>query len=171
MLIVRTVGSGCVKMKLLTTNTTSFTVSTTTAESVIPKGFGIVWVIMSTWTSTELFFKISNIEWWISKYGPSEIDCRISLRWNKYFIISLHIKRQSEAIQPSTFNIHYSIFVIYIDQQPILGTNINIKCYLFGSGLSDLGSIVVFLQKSLHKFVTSSRSTPAAGRYEAWFFP
>jgi len=42
MLTVRTAARGCVKMKQLTTSTILFTVSTTTAVIVIPKGFGIV---------------------------------------------------------------------------------------------------------------------------------
>ena len=49
-----------------------------------------------------------NIEYRMSKEGPSEMDCRISR--DKYLTILINIKNQSEAIPP--FVIHYSLLDI-----------------------------------------------------------
>jgi hypothetical protein len=57
----------------------------------------------------------------------------------RYFIIVIHIKRQSETIPSLAFEILYSIFDICIAQQLICGANDNFKHHLFGSALSRVG--------------------------------
>ena len=68
-----------------------------------------------------------NIEYRMSKEGPSEMDCRISR--DKYLTISIHIKNQSEAIPP--FVIRYSSF------KKVITATVSFKSIsLFGSPIN-----------------------------------